>query len=121
MFPCACSLRSTQCAALIALATAAGISRFEPASIKTSTPPPALALGARETVSVVPPDRSQSYFALLNALVPQVRILHATVHFEFDRPIGKSLFELFAFVIGGSRPLPALAADSSLTFVVGMM
>lgn len=29
MFSCACSLRSTQCAALIALATAAGISRFE--------------------------------------------------------------------------------------------
>jgi hypothetical protein len=32
MLSCACSLRSTQCAALIALATAAGISRFEPAS-----------------------------------------------------------------------------------------
>ena len=32
MFPSACSLRSTQCAALIALATAAGISRFEPAT-----------------------------------------------------------------------------------------
>lgn len=31
MFPCAYSLRSTQCAALIALAAAAGISRFEPA------------------------------------------------------------------------------------------
>lgn len=30
MFPCACALRSTQCAALIALATAAGISRLEP-------------------------------------------------------------------------------------------
>lgn len=32
MFRSACSLRSTQCAALIALATAAGISRFEPGS-----------------------------------------------------------------------------------------
>lgn len=30
VFPCACSLRSTQCAALIALATAAGIARIEP-------------------------------------------------------------------------------------------
>ena len=30
MFPCACSLRSTQCAALIALAAAAGIMRVEP-------------------------------------------------------------------------------------------
>jgi hypothetical protein len=30
MFPCACSLRSTQCAALIALAAAAGISRLGP-------------------------------------------------------------------------------------------
>lgn len=29
MIPCACSLRSTQCAALIALATAAGIARIE--------------------------------------------------------------------------------------------
>jgi len=29
MIPCACSLRSTQCAALIALATVAGIVRFE--------------------------------------------------------------------------------------------
>jgi hypothetical protein len=35
MFSCACSLRSTQCAALIALATAAGISRVE------SSPAPA--------------------------------------------------------------------------------
>jgi hypothetical protein len=32
MFPGACSLRSAQCAALIALATVAGISRFEPSS-----------------------------------------------------------------------------------------
>jgi hypothetical protein len=31
MFPSVCSLRSAQCAALIALAAAAGISRFEPA------------------------------------------------------------------------------------------
>jgi hypothetical protein len=31
MFPCACSLRSTQCAALIALTAAAGIARIEPA------------------------------------------------------------------------------------------
>jgi hypothetical protein len=31
MFPCACSLRSTQCAALIALAAAAGIMRIQPA------------------------------------------------------------------------------------------
>lgn len=31
MLPCACSLRSTHCAALIALATAAGIARIEPA------------------------------------------------------------------------------------------
>ena len=30
MFSCACSLRSTRCAALIALATAAGVPRFEP-------------------------------------------------------------------------------------------
>lgn len=30
MFPCACSLRSTQCAALIALAAAAGIMRIAP-------------------------------------------------------------------------------------------
>ena len=29
MFPCACSLRSTQCAALIALASVAGLARFE--------------------------------------------------------------------------------------------
>lgn len=47
MFPCACSLRSTQCAALIALAAVAGISRLErplseqPATLetgKTATP-----------------------------------------------------------------------------------
>jgi hypothetical protein len=31
MFSCACSLRSTQCAALIALAAVAGLARFEPA------------------------------------------------------------------------------------------
>jgi len=38
MFPCVCSLRSTQCAALIALATVAGISRFEPAHDSRVTP-----------------------------------------------------------------------------------
>ncbi len=44
MFPSACSIRSAQCAALIALAAAAGISRFEPAesapSESTNSTPP---------------------------------------------------------------------------------
>lgn len=39
MFPCACSLRSTQCAALIALATAAGISRFEAPAASAAVAP----------------------------------------------------------------------------------
>jgi len=43
MFPCACSLRSTQCAALIALASVAGLARFE----RTK----ASARGAKETAA----------------------------------------------------------------------
>ena len=38
MFPCACSLRSTQCAALIALAAAAGIMRIEPVPAPVAEP-----------------------------------------------------------------------------------
>ncbi len=38
MFSCACSLRSTQCALLIALAAAAGISRIEVVPIASKTP-----------------------------------------------------------------------------------
>lgn len=38
MFPCVCSLRSAQCAALIALATVAGIARFEPADLLKAKP-----------------------------------------------------------------------------------
>lgn len=40
MFSCACSLRSTQCAALIALAAAAGIMRVEPARAERPATPP---------------------------------------------------------------------------------
>lgn len=45
MFPCACALRSTQCAALIALAAAAGIVRVE-----ERTPSPGFA--ARHTIAL---------------------------------------------------------------------
>ena len=37
MFPCACSLRSTQCAALIALAAAAGVMRIEGKQVDDSS------------------------------------------------------------------------------------
>jgi len=40
MFSCPCSLRSTQCAALIALAAVAGIPRFEPAPARAADPAP---------------------------------------------------------------------------------
>jgi hypothetical protein len=45
MFPCACSLRSTQCAALIALAAAAGIMRVE------SQPPESRSNGSSSTLA----------------------------------------------------------------------
>jgi hypothetical protein len=60
MFPCACSLRSTQCAALIALATAAGIARIEPAAVENTAVTPT----ANEAPSQAPrPPPASGYFA----------------------------------------------------------
>ena len=50
MFSCACSLRSTQCAALIALAAAAGLSRFAPASTQGTANEPAATAAASATL-----------------------------------------------------------------------
>ena len=69
MFPCACSLRSTQCAALIALAAAAGIMRIEPAQTNAARNPMIAEELARSTASV--PGRFTSTFeAPANAYAP---------------------------------------------------
>lgn len=78
MFSCACSLRSTQCAALIALATAAGISRFEPAKSTLANE------RGTDTRSAVANDEAVqmrlSYFrAALNALAPWFRLFEPNV------------------------------------------
>lgn len=69
MFPSACSLRSTQCAALIALATAAGISRFEPAAAETHSGSTAV---ARESATSLAAVRT-AYFQFVQAFAPWLR------------------------------------------------
>lgn len=66
MFPCACSLLSTQCAALIALAAAAGLARTE-SEIESSR----LAADAHDAGCVVDraPDRDQTSYAVVPSYV----------------------------------------------------
>lgn len=73
MFPSACSLRSTQCAALIALATAAGISRFEPVTAADAAGSTAIT-----QEQAAPGTKFQaSYFQFaLRALAPWFQVFH---------------------------------------------
>ena len=65
MFPCVCSIRSAQCAALIALAAVVGLSRFEP----TSQPEPDTA-GTSSVTRSVPrhPSFSRAFGLLAHAI-----------------------------------------------------
>ena len=78
MFPCACSLRSTQCAALIALAAAAGIMRIEPARSERAT----ASSQNLERASVQPlnqPAGSISRFHIDGGTIaPWLRLVHVT-------------------------------------------
>ena len=70
MFPSACSLRSTQCAALIALATAAGISRFD-APAENNPSQDLNAPGATTTVTV---SVANTYFRFVQAFAPWLKL-----------------------------------------------
>ena len=65
MFPSVCSIRSAQCAALIALAAVVGLSRFEP----TSQPEPDTA-GTSSVIRIVPrpPSFSHAFGLLAHAI-----------------------------------------------------
>ncbi len=75
-----CSLRSAQCAALIALATAAGISRFEPAPAKPAARPSGAE--ARATPAVTASSRTQFYPAAMQALAPRIAAARTTIDFS---------------------------------------
>ena len=73
MFPCPCSLRSTQCAALIALAAAAGIARIESAATHPATRPVS---DVRTPVSMSCCD--DNYFrAAIHMLAPWLRLFES--------------------------------------------
>lgn len=114
MFSSPCSLRSTQCAALIALAAAAGISRFESAPAKTTAPRPVA--GAQNFAAVISISRAQIYFAAMQTLVTQVHVARVTVGFEPDHATGTALLDLAALAADELLPPAAPAAASPLSF-----
>lgn len=68
MFSCGCSLRSTQCAALIALATAAGISRFEAPRAEQASTSDAERPAAIEAVALT--ERVLTFYRVLDQVAP---------------------------------------------------
>lgn len=73
MFPCPCSLRSTQCAALIALAATAGIARIESAATQPTTRPT-----SEVGVSVSVSRCDENYFrAAIHVLAPWFRLFES--------------------------------------------
>lgn len=66
MFPSACSIRSAQCAALIALATVAGISRFEASSQPAAASPNS---GSSTAQTTAPSSFSSHRFSVFSHLV----------------------------------------------------
>jgi hypothetical protein len=81
VFSCACSLRSTQCAALIALAAAAGISRFEsraapahPVETPTRTAPAVAPAPASEIVAAFARGLKAAEFARSGGAVDAPRL-----------------------------------------------
>ncbi len=115
MFASPCSLRSTQCATLIALAAAAGISRFEPAPAKPSAPQ---AIGASQTVVVSTPIfRLRFYPAAMQALAPPVHILRGIYDFERGLTTGFASLDFTALAPAEMRPPVDPAAEAPVTFV----
>ena len=119
MFPCACSLRSTQCAALIALAAAAGIMRIEPRNERAGSSSP-----SGEQVSIKSVDqaaRSMSRFHIDGGTIaPWVRLVHVTWQLvdwappALSPPIEKILRPRFIETL----PLPS-ARQHSFPYAVG--
>lgn len=87
MFVSPCSLRSTQCAALIALATAAGIMRMDVAEARsTATRSSSLdQVGATETAHRVGENRTHFQFAL-DAVAPWVALFRVAAHLVAECP-----------------------------------
>lgn len=106
MFCSPCSLRSSSCAALIALATMAGLSRFEPASGKSAAASPLAR--ARQTISVTSLSRAQFYPVAMQALAPQFRVSRPSIDFASDHRGGDSPLALLFITPGESwRPIAA--------------
>lgn len=77
MFSCACSLRSTQCAALIALAAAAGIMRIETAHPEAPEAP-RNSEGVSATEVVVSAESARYYHASAENQAPWLRLIELT-------------------------------------------
>jgi hypothetical protein len=111
MFTSPCSLRSPACAALIALATVAGISRFEPAPVKPAAPEAA----ENETTATKTQtqSRAQIYLAAFTALSPQP--CAALPRLDLDSADGDSAAALLALAPDESWP-PAPPAEATSQF-----
>lgn len=114
MFSSPCSLRFTQCAALIALAAAAGISRFEAVPARPQALRPVAAVQTCATATTI--SRAPFYLAAMEALVPRMRASRSTCGFECDRGTGCLFSDLPALAPHDSWPSGASLADSSLIF-----
>src|SRR5688572_8098764 len=123
MFPCACSLRSTQCAALIALAAAAGIMRIEPARTQgtpRSEPEPQRAISPLDA-SV---SNQMGHFQFVAAAAPWVHLFQIASEwvaaaevrapFSLSPPLAER--ELLAFDF---RTIGPSAREHSFPYAVG--
>lgn len=110
MFPCACSLRSTQCAALIALATAAGLARIDDSYSPAPTAPQS---GSSAVEYRIEPRVAVAIFSWARALtVSSAGVRHrAQLVAKFDLPRGLPAQPIFAagflaIAEAPSRPTP---------------
>ena len=114
MFFSPCSLRSTQCATLIALAAAAGISRTGPAPEKPTAPHPVV--GAQTFAAIAAISRAQFYLAAMQTLAPSFRVSCATFDFERDDATGYSTLDLPTLASAETSPPVAPPEESPLIF-----
>lgn len=114
MFTSPCSLRSPACAALIALATAAGLSRFEPAPGKPVQPETAkseTSTGTTRTRS-----HAQIYPAAFAVLPPQPCASHARLTISTDDATGAATARLVLAPDEAWPPAPPVATVSNFFF-----
>ena len=124
MIPCACSLRSTQCAALIALAAAAGIMRVESKASENRSNGPSSTPAARDLAPVnVAKTNGNLRYEIADTFAPWLRLAQLAAELtalsDAEIPVAprSALFLKPRFVLSPApRPSPA---RHSFPFAVG--